>query len=171
VNLRFASTLRRRLIEHCGAAAPSGMRAHPAPAAIAALEPGALRRMQFSGRKAGHLIGAARAVAAGELKLPDLAGRPVARARHALLALPGIGPWTAEYVMMRGFGFGDCVPVGDAGLETALQRFYGLEARPDAERTRALMARFAPHRSLATEHFWQSLHDPAGPACPTGQPP
>jgi len=159
VNLRFASTLRRRLIERCGTPAPSGMRAHPAAEDVAGLEPMELRRMQFSGRKAEHLVGAARAVATGELPLTQLGDWPVARARHALLQQPGIGPWTSEYVLMRGIGLADCVLVGDAGLVAALQRFYALPERPDVEGTRALLGRFAPQRSLATEHFWQSLSD------------
>ena len=159
VNLRFASTLRRRLIELCGKPAPSGMRAHPGPEEVAALDPVELRRMQFSARKAEHLIGAARAVAAGELPLAQLGDWPAARARHALLRIPGIGPWTSEYVLMRGIGLADCLPVGDAGLVAALKRFYALDERPDAERTSELMAPFSPQRSLATEHFWTFLGD------------
>jgi 3-methyladenine DNA glycosylase/8-oxoguanine DNA glycosylase len=81
------------------------------------------------------------------------------RAERTLLALRGVGPWTAHYVMMRGCGFADCVPVGDAGLNKALQQFFALEARPDAEQTRELMAPFAGHRSVATFHFWRSLGD------------
>jgi 3-methyladenine DNA glycosylase/8-oxoguanine DNA glycosylase len=59
--------------------------------------------------------------------------------------------------MMRGCGFGDCVPLGDAGLTAALQRHHALDHRPDAKETAALMAPFAPHRSLAAFHLWASL--------------
>ena len=58
---------------------------------------------------------------------------------------------------MRGLGFRDCVPVGDAGLTLALQRWFELEARPGGPETLRLMAAFAPHRSLATFHLWASL--------------
>jgi 3-methyladenine DNA glycosylase/8-oxoguanine DNA glycosylase len=58
---------------------------------------------------------------------------------------------------MRGLGLRDCVPVGDAGLTLALQRWFGLEQRPDARETLRLMGPFAPHRSLATFHLWASL--------------
>jgi 3-methyladenine DNA glycosylase/8-oxoguanine DNA glycosylase len=61
--------------------------------------------------------------------------------------------------MMRGFGFADCVPVGDTGLGTALERFFALDARPDAQAVRTLMQPFAPFRSLATFHLWLSLGD------------
>jgi 3-methyladenine DNA glycosylase/8-oxoguanine DNA glycosylase len=60
-------------------------------------------------------------------------------------------------MLMRGLGFADAVPVGDSALATALQRFHRLETRPDAKETARLMVPFAPHRSLATCHFWASL--------------
>jgi AraC family transcriptional regulator of adaptative response / DNA-3-methyladenine glycosylase II len=60
-------------------------------------------------------------------------------------------------MLMRGFGFADCVPAGDSGLATALGRFFQLDERPDAVETRRLMETFAPHRTLATFHFWTSL--------------
>ena len=78
-----------------------------------------------------------------------------------LLAVRGIGPWTAQYVMIRSCGFADCVPVGDAGLIAALTRLYRLRKRPDATKTRRLLRPFAPHRSLATFHFWMTLGGPA----------
>ena len=74
-----------------------------------------------------------------------------------LLALRGCGPGTAQYVLMRGVGFRDCVPVGDAGLTLALQRWFRLDGRPDVPETLRLMAPFANHRSLATFHLWASL--------------
>jgi 3-methyladenine DNA glycosylase/8-oxoguanine DNA glycosylase len=61
--------------------------------------------------------------------------------------------------MLRGYGLADCVPVGDAGLALALERFHGLRERPDVAATRRLMAPFAPYRSFATFHFWSSLGD------------
>ena len=66
----------------------------------------------------------------------------------------GLGPWSVNYLMMRALGLADCVPIGDAALTRNLKRFYDLEKRPGAEDTRSLMEPFAPHRSLATFHFW-----------------
>ena len=77
------------------------------------------------------------------------------------MAIRGFGPWSTHYLMMRSCGFADCVPVGDSGLATALERVYRLKSRPGADATHKLMAPFAPHRSLATFHFWRSLGDPA----------
>lgn len=155
VNLAFAYALRRDLIRAWGVPAPGGLIAHPSPEALAALEPEQLLPLRLSRRKAEYLTLAARRVAEGAL---DLDGFLTATsAERALLALRGCGPWTAAYTLMRGLGFPDCVPVGDAGLTLALQRFFALEARPGPAETLTLMAPFAPHRSLATYHLWTSL--------------
>jgi 3-methyladenine DNA glycosylase/8-oxoguanine DNA glycosylase/AraC-like DNA-binding protein len=159
VNLAFAFTLRRNLLSLAGAPAPRGMRAHATPAEVAALDPADLVRRQLSRSKAQYVVELSRAVAGGELHLDALHSAAASRIEEALLARRGVGPWTAAYVMLRGYGLADCVPVGDAGLTLALQRYHALDERPDAARTRALMAPFAPFRSFATFHFWSSLGD------------
>ncbi|HEV8628831.1 MAG TPA: helix-turn-helix domain-containing protein [Thermoanaerobaculia bacterium] len=159
VNLAFAFALRRRVVALAGIPAPRGLFAHPTAAELAAVDARDLVRGQLSRRKAEYLLDLARAVAGGELPLERLGGATAGDLEAALLARRGIGPWTAAYVMLRGYGLADCVPVGDAGLGLALQRFFALPARPDAAATRRLMAPFAPFRSLATFHFWMSLGD------------
>ncbi len=155
VNLAFAYALRRDLVGRTGLPAGQGLLAHPDAPRLAALAPEDLQALRFSRRKAEYLLEAARAVAEGRLSLE--APATATGAERALLGLRGCGPWTARYVMMRGFGFADCVPVGDAALTLALQRRFGLPERPDAAATERLMAPFAPHRSLATFHLWASL--------------
>src|SRR6185503_14015492 len=114
---------------------------------------------QLSRNKADFVVGLARAVTTGQLPLDELAGAAASRLEETLRAQRGVGPWTAAYVMLRGYGLADCVPVGDAGLALALERFHALSARPDAAATGRLMALFAPYRSFATFHFWSSLGD------------
>ncbi|HEX7190986.1 MAG TPA: hypothetical protein VF381_05375 [Thermoanaerobaculia bacterium] len=179
VNLAFAFKLRRAVIELAGKRV-DGMRAHPDPAAVAKLDYDDLTRRQFSRRKAEYLIDVARSgidfEAMGErgagsreqgepLPAPSSTLPPLPApssplpALDSLLTIRGFGVWSANYVMMRGCGFADCVPVGDSGLTSSLQEFYRLDARPDAEKTLALMKRFAPYRSLATFHFWMRKSD------------
>jgi AraC family transcriptional regulator of adaptative response / DNA-3-methyladenine glycosylase II len=67
----------------------------------------------------------------------------------------GIGPWTIQYVFLRGLGFADCLPSGDAGLAQGLARIAG--ERPSERQIRDLMAKYAPWRSLATYHVWATL--------------
>jgi 3-methyladenine DNA glycosylase/8-oxoguanine DNA glycosylase len=153
VNLAFAYRLRRVVIELAGT--PIGdFLAHPTAEAVAQLEYDDLTRRQWSRRKAEYVIDVARAVASGALDAEALPTREPARVREELEALRGFGVWSASYVMMRGCGFPDCVPLGDTGLTSALERFYRLDHRPGREETETLMAPFAPYRSLATFHLW-----------------
>ncbi len=159
ITLAFAFTLRERLVRRAGTPAGGGLYAPPTAEAVANLEVEELLAVQFSRRKAEYLIGAARQIAAGELALDRLGAGSAVRMEAELLAVRGLGPWSAHYLMMRCFGFEDCLPVGDAGLVRGLERFFGLPARPDANATRELMQVFAPYRSWATFHLWQSLKE------------
>ena len=163
VNLTFAATLRRRVVELCGepiGSPEAGEILAPAsPEAVAGLDLADLCARQFSRRKAEYLIGAAAAIASGELPLDRLSEEPATLALRRLLAVRGLGPWTAQYVLLRALGFADCVPVGDSGLAAGLARFFALDHRPGPEETRERMSPFAPFRSFATAHLWASLGD------------
>ncbi|HTQ80445.1 MAG TPA: helix-turn-helix domain-containing protein [Thermoanaerobaculia bacterium] len=162
VNLTFAATLRRRVVELAGeplGAAARGLYAPPTPEAVAGLDPAALSARQFSRRKAEYLLGAAAAIASGELPLQDLEREAATLVERRLTSLRGLGPWTAHYVMLRSLGFADCLPVGDSGLAAGLVRFFNLDHRPAPEETRELLAPFSPFRSFVTAHLWASLGD------------
>jgi 3-methyladenine DNA glycosylase/8-oxoguanine DNA glycosylase len=155
ISLKAAVALRRELIAALGARHSSGLRAHPDPAAVAELDVEALRALKFSRSKAEYLIAAAKAVASGELPIANLRELSAKHSARLLGSVRGIGPWTIQYAFLRGFGFADCLPAGDAGLAQGLGRLCG--ERPDEPRIRETMARFAPYRSLATYHIWASL--------------
>jgi AraC family transcriptional regulator, regulatory protein of adaptative response / DNA-3-methyladenine glycosylase II len=160
VNLPFAYALRSVVVELAGEDAGEGLRAHPTPEAVARLDYADLTGRRFSRRKAEYVIDTARAIAGGELRLDGGERELVPALERRLLAVRGLGPWSVQYLLMRGYGFADCVPAGDAGLSAALQRFFALDHRPGPAETRELMETFAPHRSLATCHLWTSLGDP-----------
>ena len=159
ITLSFAFTLRERLVRRTGTPAGNGLYTPPSAEAVANLEIEDLVPEQFSRRKAEYLIGAARLITAGGLALDRLGTSSAVRMESELLAVRGLGPWSAHYLMMRCFGFEDCLPVGDAGLVRGLERFFDLPARPGPEETRELMQAFAPYRSWATFHLWQTLKD------------
>ena len=96
-------------------------------------------------------MGLCRALAEGELRLD--AGADRAEARRRLLALPGIGPWTAGYVAMRALGDPDVFLAEDLGVRHALRRLGGPD---DPRAARALAAAWAPWRSYASQHLWQA---------------
>jgi AraC family transcriptional regulator of adaptative response / DNA-3-methyladenine glycosylase II len=119
----------------------------PAPDTFAALDPG---RLAMPRARARALVGLCRALAAGELRLD--AGADGGDARRALMALPGIGPWTAGYVAMRALGDRDVFLVDDLGVRHALRR---LSAPDDPRAARAMAEAWAPWRSYATQYLWQ----------------
>jgi AraC family transcriptional regulator of adaptative response / DNA-3-methyladenine glycosylase II len=85
-------------------------------------------------------------------------------ARQQLLALPGIGPWTAEVIAMRGLGDPDAFPVIDLGLRLAAEQL-GL---PSGERALDARSRpWRPWRSYATQHLWTTLEHPVNHWRPT----
>ncbi|GAA4197970.1 DNA-3-methyladenine glycosylase 2 family protein [Microbacterium oryzae] len=97
------------------------------------------------------IAGAAGALASGELALTP-GDDPIAQ-REALLALPGIGPWTADYVRMRVLGDPDIVLPGDVALRTGAAA-TGLPATPSE--LVAWAARAAPWRSYLSMHLWRA---------------
>ena len=78
-------------------------------------------------------------------------------ARRQLLALPGIGPWTAEVIAMRGLGDPDAFPVSDLGLCLAAEQL-GLPG--DQRALDARSRQWRPWRSYATQHLWTTLEHP-----------
>lgn len=153
VSLAAARTLAGRLVERCGKplARPVGeVRAlFPTPRSIARLDPEALAMPRSRGTAVRTL---ARALAREELELrPDA---DPAAARAALLALPGIGPWTAGYVALRALGDPDAFPTGDLGVRHAVAARGG----PAGDRAiTALAESWRPWRAYATHHLWASL--------------
>ena len=156
INLKFACTLYGRFVDRFGAEAPLGLRTFPAAELVAAASLEELEELRLSRRKAQVILDLARRYADGSLDLTDLSATAAA---ERLLAISGLGPWSVGYFLMRGLGFADCVPSGDAGLRRALRRILSLEEPPDNQELDYLMERYAPYRSLATFHLWQSLED------------
>jgi AraC family transcriptional regulator of adaptative response / DNA-3-methyladenine glycosylase II len=132
-------------------APPSGperevLRRFPSPATVAALPDEAFAMPRARARA---LRGLAEAVAGGELDLGG--GAPRDEVRERLLALPGIGPWTASYVAMRALGDPDAFPATDLGVR------QGAAALGLPDEARALAARaadWAPWRAYAAQHLW-----------------
>jgi AraC family transcriptional regulator of adaptative response / DNA-3-methyladenine glycosylase II len=121
----------------------------PDVATIAALDPGTLPMPRSRARA---LVGLAGALASGALCLDPGADREEAAAR--LVALPGIGPWTAGYIGMRALSDPDAFPPGDAGVLRAL-RTLGHVVGPGSD-TGAAQA-WRPWRSYAVHHLWATL--------------
>ena len=121
----------------------------PDVATIAALDPGTLPMPRSRARA---LVGLADALASGAVCLHPGADREEAAAR--LVALPGIGPWTAGYIGMRALSDPDAFPPGDAGVLRALRTLGHVVA---AGSDTAAAQTWRPWRSYAVHHLWATL--------------
>jgi DNA-3-methyladenine glycosylase II len=74
--------------------------------------------------------------------------------RRALVALPGIGPWTAEVYLLSALRRPDTWPVGDIALQEAARRALRLEERPTQEALEAIGEAWRPHRASAARLLW-----------------
>jgi DNA-3-methyladenine glycosylase II len=124
------------------------------PAAILALSDAELRADGFSRQKTRYARALSTALLDGSLDLEALAAVEDDEARAALVALPGIGPWTAEVYLLSALRRPDTWPVGDIALQEAAKRALGLEERPSPEELAALGERWRPHRATAARLLW-----------------
>lgn len=134
----------RRLVGALGAPVDGvpDLLAPPDPAALARLAYHDLHRFGLERRRAEHLLHGARAARA----LHRFVDGDVERARPALRAVPGIGPWTASCLATHTWGDRDAVIVGDDGIPSMVAWLLAGERRADDARMLALLAPFRPHR-------------------------
>ena len=153
VSLAGAATLVGRLVTSHGQplVRPVGTVTHLFPSAeqLVAMDPASLA-MPRARRNA--LLGLVRALADGQLVLDAGAERDEARRR--LLALSGIGPWTAAYIAMRALRDPDAFLASDLGVRHALEQL-GHDGRPVA--AERLAERWRPYRAYAVKHLWAQL--------------
>jgi AraC family transcriptional regulator, regulatory protein of adaptative response / DNA-3-methyladenine glycosylase II len=151
VTVGAARTIAGRLTTELGkpVARPDGDLTHlfPDVATLASLDPLDLPMPRSRGRA---LVALCRALAEGEVVLDRGAGRD--DTRRALLAIPGIGPWTADYIAMRALGDPDVFLSADTGTRDAVTRLGH-----DPVTAGALAQSWRPWRSYAQAHLWRSL--------------
>lgn len=130
VSLDAGAAIVARLVEQFGARLSAGGRtwfAFPDAKTVAAAPVDALRRAGLSRSRAEALHGIARRIAAGDLTAERLESLGSEEAMAALRLLPGIGPWSAGLLLLRGLGRTDVVPGGDVGVARGLGRLLGAD--------------------------------------------
>lgn len=125
------------------------------PAGYLGLSEEAVRASGFSRGKYQTLRAVAEAIAADELDLDHIDSLPADDAVARLVALKGIGPWTAEVYLLFCAGHPDIFPAGDLALLKAAHHGLGLDARPTIKEMIALARDWSPHRSAAALLFWR----------------
>jgi len=162
INLRFAFSLKRRLVERYGVPLLHEGSTHylfPDFEALAGAEIADLRAMQFSESKAKYLTGLAQVFARGELSremlenLPDMESRQKALMKHK-----GIGIWTANYCLMKTLRDPSCIPHGDTGLLTALANHAVIKERTEREKIDRFFRRYPGWESYLVFYLWRSLY-------------
>lgn len=155
ISLSAALSLRRRLIQTAALRHHSGLYCYPDAITLANLDTQALHEAGFSQAKADTVIAISEQVAASRLSMDTWTDvMPIDEIRSQLLAIRGIGPWTLNYTLLRGFGYLDGSLHGDVAVRRKLQVLLSGEERLSERYTEKWLAEFAPWRALVAAHLW-----------------
>jgi 3-methyladenine DNA glycosylase/8-oxoguanine DNA glycosylase/RimJ/RimL family protein N-acetyltransferase len=148
ISLSAAYRIRTRLVERFGDCI-DGFWIFPEAESLASASHEELMACGLSGRKAEYIGDLARQVTGGVLDLARLKTMGDEEARDFIMGLRGFGRWSADYILVRGLGRPDCVPVDDLGIRTVLGRYLGDGDRMASEQVLEVLEPLAPYRGLA----------------------
>ncbi|MGH2878538.1 MAG: DNA-3-methyladenine glycosylase family protein [Solirubrobacteraceae bacterium] len=132
----------------------------PTPEQLLADDPEELRLAAgLSRSKVGFMRSLAKHILSGELELERLDDLSDEEVMAELVAVKGIGEWTAHMFLMSHLHRPDVLAPGDLGIRRAIERAYGLPEIPDTETVERLAERWRPHRTLACRYLWRSLNN------------
>lgn len=160
INLNFAYSLKEKLVHNFGQKLiynGEDFYALPTPEKLASLQIEDFQPLQFSRSKAQYILNVSRAFAEGDLSQEVLNKMPFEEVKEKLVAIKGIGNWTANYSMMKSLKNYDAFPVEDVGLHNAIKTQYGLVAKPSIKDLNLMSEKWAGWRGYATFYFWHSL--------------
>lgn len=146
VSLASAEVLMRRLETRLGGLTPTAVHRHGVSG---------LRHLGLTRQKAVYCHGLAARLSDGRLDLRAVARGADAEGRQAMLAVPGLGPWSVDIYYLMALRRPDVWPRGDLALARALGRVKHLDGIPDLERQQAIAAAWSPWRSVAARMLWQ----------------
>jgi DNA-3-methyladenine glycosylase II len=150
LSTKAARTIYRRVCELFGGAAPS-------PEQLLAASEEELRGCGLSGRKVEYLRDLAAHVLGGELELERLGELGDEEVVAEIVAVRGLGQWTAEMFLLFHLERPDVLSGGDLGIRKAIQVAYELDEMPAPQRVLEIGEAWRPHRSLASLYLWESL--------------
>lgn len=142
-----------RLAERCGLAFGVDLHAFPRPQDLAHLDAKELRPLGYSGSKARAIIEVARAIGDGQLDLEGLRQLDNQQCVDRLVAIRGVGRWTAEYVLLRGLGRTNVFPGDDVGARNNLERWLRLRSKLDYEGVQNVLRRWEGYGGLIFLHL------------------
>jgi DNA-3-methyladenine glycosylase II len=145
VSLASARAAYNRLLELCPVLTPE---------AFLSQGDEALRRAGFSRQKTAYCRGLAQAVLAGQLDLPGLTGKDDETVRRELIAVKGIGTWTADIYLLMVLRRPDIWPVQDRALAVAAGRLWEMPETPSPEELAQMGEAWRPYRAVAARLLW-----------------
>jgi len=158
ISVAAAISIRRKFIQLIGLQHSSGLYCYPEARQVAALSIVDLRQAGFSQSKAQTLSTVSRMVVSGELELNYAQKEPpIEHIRQQLMKIRGIGPWTVNYALLRGYGWLDGSLHGDAAVRRGLQVLLNPDEAMDENLTRQWLENFAPWRALVAAHLWELI--------------
>ncbi|HEX6781523.1 MAG TPA: DNA-3-methyladenine glycosylase [Solirubrobacterales bacterium] len=150
LSTKAARTIYLRVVDLFGGATPT-------PEQLLEADQEDLRGCGLSGRKTEYVRDLAAHVLSGELELDRLEELGDEEVIEEIVAVRGLGRWTAEMFLLFHLQRPDVLSGGDLGIRKAIQVEYGLEEMPTPTRTVEIGERWSPHRSLASLYLWESL--------------
>jgi DNA-3-methyladenine glycosylase II len=160
INVQFAYTLKQRFVERYGEQMQykgETFYLFPTPREVSNVPDADLLALQFSRQKSRYTLAVAEAFASGKLSQEQLSNLSLAEARTRLVAIKGIGNWTANYALMKTFRFPDAFPREDVGIHNAIKRLKSMERKPTLGEVDEIFGRYAGWEAYATLYLWKAL--------------
>jgi len=155
ISVSAAVAIRRKLILLAALRHSSGLYCFPDALHVADFSDIDLRQAGFSQSKAQCLLTLSRMIIDGELMLEYTGAKlSIDRIREQLLKIRGIGPWTVNYALLRGFGWLDGSLHGDLAVRRGLQKLLGISEPVGEQQAQQWLAPFSPWRALIAVHLW-----------------
>lgn len=127
------------------------------PEGVLKISPLSFKTAGLSRAKQDYIRGIALVAQNGDLDFPSISECHDDEVISRLIALQGVGRWTAEMFLIFGLGRPDVLSVSDAGLKKGFKLVYGLEQLPSAAEMIAIGERWKPYRSVASWYLWRTI--------------
>ncbi|WP_041088099.1 DNA-3-methyladenine glycosylase family protein [Jeotgalibacillus soli] len=156
LNMAFASVLTYRFVTSFGERLED-VWFYPTPDVVASLKVEELRALQFSQRKAEYVIGVGERIVQGLLNVASFSSLEDEEIKKQLVSIRGVGPWTAENVLLFGLGRLNVFPMADIGIQNAIKKQFKMDRKPTIQEMELWSKEWNPYLSYASLYLWRSI--------------
>lgn len=156
ISVNAAISIRRKFIQLAGVQHTSSLWCYPDEYCVSKLSEDQLRQAGFSQTKANTLISLSNALIEQKinLNLQQVNSESIEHLSNQLMQIRGIGPWSVNYALLRGFGWLDGSLHGDVAVRRSLQSLLGASEKISEKETQQWLLEFSPWRALVAAHLW-----------------